>query len=190
MQPPPRQMRRDALQRRDALIRAAAECFQTSGYWVPLEEVAKRAQVGRGTLYRCFTDRTALIIAVVEREMDQLGEAIAGLETAEDILPLVMMRGARMTAFYSRAALELARGGGGTVDPGFIALSNRAEAFLRPIVTQAQRQGRLREDIGPGEILLAVRMIGSLLDPAMHNEDMRQQTQHALALVMDGLRPR
>lgn len=188
MQPPPRQMRRDALQRRDALIRAAAECFQISGYWVPLEEVAKRAQVGRGTLYRCFADRTALIIAVVEREMDQLGEAIAGLETAEDILPLVMMRGARMTAFYSRAALELARDG--TVDPGFIALSNRAEAFLRPIVAQAQRQGSLREDIGPREILLAVRMIGSLLDPAMHDEDMRQQTQHALALVMDGLRPR
>jgi len=180
-------MRRDAIQRRDALIRAATECFHESGYWVALEEVARRAQVGRGTLYRCFADRTALIIAVIEREMDQVAETIAALETAEEILPLVITQAARVTAFYSRAAIELA--GDGAVDPGFMALSNRAEAFLAPIVAQAQRQGSLRESIGPRELLLVVRMIGSLLDPAMSDEEVRQQSQHALALLMDGLRP-
>lgn len=181
-------MRRDALQRRAALIKAAAECFQESGYWVPLEAVAKRAQVGRGTLYRCFADRTALIIAVIEREMDLVAEAITTLDSPEDILPLVITQAARMTAFYSRAALERAHGG--TVDPGFIALSIRAEEFLRPIVAQAQAQGTLRATIGPRDVLLVVRMIGSLLDPAMSDEEVRRQSQHALALVMDGLRPR
>jgi AcrR family transcriptional regulator len=181
-------MRRDALRRRAALVAAAAECFHSSGYWVPLEEIAKRAGVGRGTLYRCFADRTALLIAVIEREMDQLAETIAALGAAEDILPLVITRGARMTAFYSRAAVELAPGS--AVDPGFIALSRRAEAFLAPIVARAAAQGRLRENIGPRELLLVVRMIGSLLDPAMSDEEVSLQSQHALALVMDGLRPR
>jgi AcrR family transcriptional regulator len=184
---PPRKMRRDAQRRREALIRAAAECFHTSGYWVPLEEVAKHAGVGRGTLYRCFADRAALLIAVIEREMDQVGEAIAPLESPEDILPLVITQAARMTAFYSRAAIELARGG--AVDPGFTALSNRAENFLAPIVAQAQRQGALRATISPRDLLLVVRMIGSLLDPAMSDDEVRLQSQQALALIMAGLRP-
>ncbi len=188
MQPPPqRQMRRDALQRRTALLQAAAECFHDSGYWVPLEEVARRANVGRGTLYRCFADRTALIIAVIEREMDQVGETIATLEASADILPIVITQAARMTAFYSRAATELA--GGETVAPGFIALSNRAEAFLAPIVAQAHRQGRLRHNIGPRDLLMVVRMIGSLLAPAMSDEEVRLHSQQALSLIMDGLRP-
>lgn len=181
-------MRSDAARRREALVRAAAICFHESGYWVPLEEVAKRAGVGRGTLYRCFADRTALIIAVIEREIDQVADAIASLDTPGEILPFVITRGARMTAFYSRAALALARGG--AVDPGFMALSHRAETFLAPIVAQAHAQGSLRQSIGPRELLLVVRMIGSLLDPAMSDDEVRLQSQQALALIMDGLRPR
>jgi AcrR family transcriptional regulator len=61
--------RRDAVARREALLNAAVECFEARGYAVPLEEIADMAGVGRGTLYRNFKDRIALIMAIFERDI-------------------------------------------------------------------------------------------------------------------------
>ena len=64
--------RRDAVLRREALLNAAIECFETRGYSVSLEEIADHAGVGRGTLYRNFKDRAALTLAIFAREIEKI----------------------------------------------------------------------------------------------------------------------
>jgi AcrR family transcriptional regulator len=76
---PPR-LRRDAQRNRDAILAAAAQVFCDQGLEAPLEEIARRARVGIGTLYRRFPSRVELLDAVLA---DTLG---AHIEVAERAL--------------------------------------------------------------------------------------------------------
>ena len=83
-QPPPsepkaRKPRADSLRNRDLLLTAAKTAFTALGAEVPLEEVARRAGVGIGTLYRHFPTREALIAAVYAREIGQLAASADAL---------------------------------------------------------------------------------------------------------------
>lgn len=69
-----RPLRKDASERRNALLAAAAEVFAERGYNVPLDVIAERAGVGRATLYRNFEDRGALALAVFEAQLIALTE--------------------------------------------------------------------------------------------------------------------
>ena len=77
--PPARRPRADALRNREALIDAAKAAFTETGPEVSLEEIARRADVGIGTLYRHFPTRDAVIEAVYRREVDQLANAATAL---------------------------------------------------------------------------------------------------------------
>ena len=57
-------LRSDARRNRDAILRAAEEVFAAESVTVPLQRIAERAGVGRGTLYRHFPDRYALAAAL------------------------------------------------------------------------------------------------------------------------------
>ncbi|NTS63538.1 helix-turn-helix transcriptional regulator [Sphingomonas sp. HHU CXW] len=101
-------MRKDAKLRREALIAAAAELFLERGFTVALEEIAARAGVGRGTLYRNFADRETLAIAVFEQSLASIEEIVAreriGLREAMSAL---VHTGATSRAVYARIAEEL-----------------------------------------------------------------------------------
>ena len=71
--------RRDAQRNHELLVEAARELFMEQGVEAPLEEVARRAGLGIGTLYRHFATRDALVEAIVERRM---GELLAIAEAA------------------------------------------------------------------------------------------------------------
>lgn len=68
----PRKPRADSLRNRDLLLAAAKTAFTELGADAPLEDIARRAGVGIGTLYRHFPVREALIAAVYAREVEQL----------------------------------------------------------------------------------------------------------------------
>lgn len=70
-----RKPRVDSERNRERLLAAAKTAFADLGAEAPLEEIARRAEVGIGTLYRHFASRDALIAAVYKREVDQLAEA-------------------------------------------------------------------------------------------------------------------
>jgi AcrR family transcriptional regulator len=72
--PPDRPLRADARRNRDAVLSAAAEAFATHGVEAPLEDVARAAGVGVGTLYRHFPTREALVFGVYAREVEMLAE--------------------------------------------------------------------------------------------------------------------
>ena len=68
-------LRADAQRNYDALVDAAAVVFAVSGIDVPIKELAERAGVGVGTVYRRFPKRSDLIVAVFRREVDMCAEA-------------------------------------------------------------------------------------------------------------------
>ena len=78
--------RKDAQRNRDLLLTVAAEQFTAHGVDVPLEDVARAAGVGIGTLYRHFPTRGALIEAVYRREVAQLCDSVDGL--LRDVAPI------------------------------------------------------------------------------------------------------
>ena len=68
-------MRADAQRNRDRLIEAAREVFREQGYDASLDEVAKRAGVGAGTLYRHFPSRDVLMDAIMQSWVDRVNDA-------------------------------------------------------------------------------------------------------------------
>ena len=74
-----RKPRADSLRNREQLLATAKSAFTEAGVEVALEEIARRAGVGIGTLYRHFPTRGALLAAVYGREVEQLAEAAARL---------------------------------------------------------------------------------------------------------------
>ena len=70
-------LRADAARNRDAIVAAASELFTARGADIPLEEVAREAGVGIGTLYRRFPTRDRLVEAVFEQKMKRYAERVA-----------------------------------------------------------------------------------------------------------------
>ena len=91
-------MRADAQRNRERIVEVAREVFRERGYDASLDEVAKRAGVGPGTLYRHFPTRDALLDAIMQIWVERVGEttdkALAYEGPARDFL----IRGARPTS--------------------------------------------------------------------------------------------
>ena len=179
-------MRRDAQQRRDALLQAAAECFAASGYTVALEDIAERAGVGRGTLYRNFKDRMALILAIFEREVDRLDVSVDPEVPLGDTLARLVRVGAPASFLFSRLAREMPLHGDNLA--AFKALGERLDRLVEPAAAIARNRGEIRAAIGGHELVLAMRMVNGLLNPGMEAAEMDAEIKTAVTLLMEGLR--
>ncbi len=92
---------------RRALIAAAREVYAEAGLGAPFSQVAKRAGVGQGSLYRHFPDRTALAVAVFEDNIVELeGFAAEPDRTIEDLLDLVADQAIVSTAFIELLSVD------------------------------------------------------------------------------------
>lgn len=69
-------MRADAARNRDKIVEAARVAFRTRGYDAPLDDIAKAAGVGPGTLYRHFPTRESLVDAVMQAWVDRVNDAV------------------------------------------------------------------------------------------------------------------
>lgn len=159
--PKVRKPRADSLRNRDLLLTAAKTAFTESGAEVPLEEVARRAGVGIGTLYRHFPTREALVAAVYAREIGQLAtsaDALLARRSAGDALEAWLnllidyMATKRVVAPALRAdpgeGSKLYASSGATILPTLERLTDAARAA-----------GDIRSDIGFEDIL---RMMSGL----------------------------
>ena len=154
---------------------------------MPLEDIADRAGVGRGTLYRNFKDRMALALAVFDRDLDHWHDKIDQSQPLKEVILDIILRGAKASALFTRLAIEVPIKEEDV--SGFHALGERVRAILKPIVEKAQADGVLRPEIGPNEILLAMRMVSSLMIPKMTNKEVKYTSEEALDLLMRGLMP-
>jgi AcrR family transcriptional regulator len=180
-----RPVRADARRNMDALLEAAMAVFAASGVDAPVREVAEKAGVGVGTLYRHFPQRSDLIVAVMRHEVDACADAAARLAAEHEPGEALSRWMQRYVDFIgAKRGLAAALHSG---DPAFDALpvyfKQRMEPALRTLLTDAASAGEIRTDIAADELLGAVTSLG------MHAY--QQGPKHArrmVALLVDGLR--
>jgi AcrR family transcriptional regulator len=182
----PRPLRADAQRNRDKLIEIATTAFTDSGVDVALEEIARRADVGIGTLYRHFPTREALVLAVYRKQID-------GLEAAARELPLTH-RPADALRLWMRGFVEY-----GAVKRGLVALLrsmmetdtgvfDHARATLLEsagsLMKAAAEAGEIRPNFEPGDV---IRALGGIC-MATDRPDAGASALALVDLVFDGLR--
>lgn len=184
-QPPTR--RRDAQDNRDRLIAAAREVFAESGFDVPLDAIARRAGVGRATLYRNFSDRYALGSAIFEHNLAAL-EALARAHAgrADAFTTLLSATIEQQIASHALVPALLT----GPSAPDLHALARRMTRLLAGPLRRAQAAGAIRPDLVPGDVLSVIGMVSAVVVGAPSVAARRRRAVRALQLVLDGLVPR
>lgn len=176
-------LRADARRNRDQIIATARSMFASSGLDVPMEEIARSAGVGVGTLYRRFTDRDALIKAVLE---DNLARILAEMRAAAAEEPTAWRALVRLltAAVRLRLSVHLAVHFRHTLtdDPDVAAMRSQLLDTLDDLVRAAQRDGDLRPDVGTGD----VAQVSVLLS---RTPELSEVSAHrCTAIMIDGLR--
>ena len=182
-----RKPRADSARNRQLLIDAAKAAFADVGVGVSLEEIARRAGVGIGTLYRHFPSREAVVEAVYRREVEQLAEAVPRLlkssppdEALHKWMHLFVDYIA--TKRLSAPSLEAVAGASSALRANSAELIAQAMATL---VKRAVEHGQVRKDIAPSDLLRA--MVGvSYGNP---DQAWEASARRLIDLLMDGLRP-
>jgi AcrR family transcriptional regulator len=183
--PAPRRLRSDAQRNVDSLLEAAKVIFGTSGVDAPAKEIADLAGVGVGTLYRHFPQRSDLVKAVFQREVDACADAAPALRAAHEPGTALAMWLLRYTEFIAtKRGLATALHSG---DPAFDALpgyfAERLEPTLGSLLAAATASGEIRADISPDYLLHAVARLS--LPVA---DEGAAYSQRMVELLIDGLR--
>ena len=183
----PRTLRADAARNRDRLLAAAAAAFAARGVEAPLEEVARSAGVGIGTLYRHFPTRDALVEAVYRHEVDTLCDGAAELlatRPADEALSEWMQR------FVGHAAMKR---GMATALKSMMAADAKLFEDCRSRMLEAANSllaagvaaGTVRDDIDALDLL---RAVGGVCMSSTDQADWPQAAQRLVRLLFDGLR--
>ncbi|WP_067820645.1 TetR/AcrR family transcriptional regulator [Actinomadura kijaniata] len=179
--------RADALRNRARILAAAEEAFAERGAAVSTEDVAARAGVAVGTVFRHFPTKRDLLVAIMKRLRERLaGEAGALLADGDPATALFVLFDRLVErAASTRSVAALLAGQGTPIDAG-ASLDGFADA-VAALLDRAQRAGAVRPDARPDEVmaLLSAACQGALAGE--WDADLRRRT---LALVFDGLRPR
>ena len=182
-----RKPRIDALRNRERILEAAKAAFTRQGANASLEEIAKQAGVGAGTLYRHFPTRDELIEGVYRNEVEKLAAAAARF--AETMSPLEALRAWMMllvdyiTAKHIIApALNSVVGGPSRLYEGSHTMIHGA---IDELVKRAKRSGDLRRDLNAFDLLRAligVSHVGS-------DTDWQKSARRLVDILIAGSRP-
>jgi AcrR family transcriptional regulator len=150
--------RADAQRNRERLLEVAKVAFAEAGTDMSLEEIARRASVGIGTLYRHFPTRDALVEAVYRREVEKLADAATQLL---DTLPPAealhqwLLLSVDYIATKKVVAPALSAMIGGTSEL-YAASTTRITDAMALLVTRARASGSIRQDADPNDLLRAL----------------------------------
>jgi AcrR family transcriptional regulator len=186
-QPARRRPRADALRNRERILDVAKEAFTRSGANASLDEIAKTAGVGAGTLYRHFPAREALIEAVYRNEIERLAEAgreLSGKLPSVEALRawLLLFVDAIATKQVIAPALNTLLG-----DPKkvFEASHARIHEAIGGLVKRAVQSGDIRKDLDPDDLLRALIGVSSVAS----SPDWQQSARRLVDILVSGSRP-
>jgi AcrR family transcriptional regulator len=183
-----RPLRADAERNRRLLIDAAAEAFAQHGLDVSVGEIARRAGVGRGTLFRRFPTKEHLIAAIfVDRVSDMTDTARLLMEEEEAGDALGRFMRAMIEMQVKDRGLFEAVGHSALTDPDVLRAHDELLATLGKMVRSAQRAGEVRDDVGPIDILMLTKGVAAAAEPMQCV--VPRSWERYLDLVTDGLRP-
>jgi AcrR family transcriptional regulator len=180
---PARPLRADARRNRDRLLHAAAAAFAAEGLSVPLDEIARRAGVGPGTLYRHFPTKEALFEAVLHDRLQRLADDARGLREVPDA-------GRALLGFIDRLVAEAAlkrdlADALATSGAGLDGLAARLRGEIGQLLGRAQRAGAIRADITTADLMALIR---GILVAARGGPGDDADPGRAVAVLCDGLR--
>lgn len=185
-------LRADARRNRDQIIASATRAFAEHGEDVPMEEIARAAGVGVGTLYRRFPDRTTLVLAVVQDSMRSLLDQVRRCHEDEPTAWDALVRGLshsrelklsmRMSHLISPATESRVR-----ADATLQLLRQQLIETFDHLVDAAQVEGSLRPDVATPDV---VRLFGSVYHSSHQDPGDTEElhARRALSVVLDGLR--
>ncbi|HEX4447495.1 MAG TPA: helix-turn-helix domain-containing protein [Polyangiaceae bacterium] len=184
-EPPP--MRADAQRNRLRVLQVAREVFAAEGLGVPIDEIARRAGLGVGTLYRHFPTKEALLEAILVTRMEQVTEDARALAESDDA-------GGAFFGFLARLGEEgiakkdlieaLARAGFDLKRTGSV--KKEMIRTVGRLLDRAQQTGAVRCDVAVEELLSLVSGAFAAIDRYKGDASARGRL---LAIVCDGLRP-
>jgi AcrR family transcriptional regulator len=184
---PGRKPRADAQQNRERILEVAKQAFARSGASASLDEIAKEAKVGAGTLYRHFPTREALLEAVYKTEVAKL--AAAERELSAKLPPVEALR-AWMLLFVDyiatkqiiAPALNTLVGGASKLYEGSRA---RISAAINALVKRAVESGDIRKDLEPFDLLRALIGVFNVAT----SPDWQQSARRLVDILIAGSRP-
>lgn len=178
-------VRADAQRNLELILQAALGVFEKSGVDAPVREIARKAGVGVGTLYRHFPERSDLIKAVVRQGVDACADAavkLAADHEPDEALALWMQRLVDLLKTKRGLATALHSG-----NPAYQSLPdyflNRLTPTLNDLLSAAEAAGTIRAKVDAGELLMATTRIAT---PASEGDI--AQARRMVALLVDGLR--
>jgi len=186
MQEAERPLRKDAARNRELILETAAEVFAEQGLEAGYDEIARRAGIGVGTVYRRFPERSELVQALFESRIDEMvaiGEEAAAIPDAWDGLTWFFEKSVEKQV-ADRGLKEvmvqtLNESGQMTVG------RERIGPIVESLMQRAQADGALRKDVGVTDLGMQLMLIGSLSTP-----EQPELWRRYLTLLFDALRAR
>ena len=183
-----RPLRADAVRNRERLLAVARETFATEGLSVSLDEIARRAGVGPGTLYRHFPTKESLFEAVVHHRLLRLLEGARALRDAAD-------PGAALFGFLEQMVEEAApkmdlvqalERSGVDVRRSAAPTGPDLRSEVGHLLARAQAQGAVRPDLTTDDLMALLSGLLHVLSPRSNH---RADPARALSVLLNGLRP-
>jgi AcrR family transcriptional regulator len=182
-----RKPRTDAQRNRELILEVAKEAFTRYGANASLDDVAKEAGVGAGTLYRHFPTRDALIEAVYRTEVEKL--AAAERKFAETMAPIDALRAWMLLFVDYIAAKHIIAPALNTFVGGVSKLHERSRAQIQgaieALVNRAIKSGDISKDIEPFDLLRALIGVSNV----SATPDWQQSAKRLVDILITGSRP-
>jgi AcrR family transcriptional regulator len=182
-----RKPRADAQRNRERILEVAKEAFARSGANTSLDDIAKQAGVGPGTLYRHFPTREELLVAVYQTEVAKL--AAAERKLAETMPPTEALRAWMLLFVDYIAAKQIIAPALNTLVGGpsklFEGSRNQIQGAIDALVKRAIESGEIRKDMVPFDLLRA--LIG--VSHVASGPDWRKSARRLVDILIAGSRP-
>ena len=185
--PAPRKPRSDALRNRERILKIAKNAFTRSGANISLDDVARQAGIGAGTLYRHFPTRDALLEAVYRSEVEKL--AGAQREFTERMPPVEALRAWMLLFVDYIAAKQIIAPALNTMVGGpsklFDATGVLVKGAINALVERAVASGDIRRDLDPLDLLRALVGVSNVAS----GPDWAQSAKRLVEILILGSRP-
>jgi AcrR family transcriptional regulator len=183
----PRKLRSDAQRNRERILQVAKEAFTKSGADASMDEIARLAVVGPGTLYRHFPTRDALLEAVYRTEVGKL--AAAEQTFAESMSPVEALRAWLLLFVDYMAAKQIIAPALGRMAGGpakmFESTGTQVKAAIDALVGRAVASGDFRPDVEPLDLLRAIVGVSNVAS----GPDWPQSAKRMVEILILGSRP-
>jgi AcrR family transcriptional regulator len=182
-----RPLRADARRNRARVLEAARVAFAAEGASVPLDEIARRAGVGAGTVYRHFPTKETLFEAVVHDRLRQLtadGRALSADADPGEALFRFIERLVTEAAL-KRDLIDALNGAGADITAALAGVVGELRAETGRLLARAQQAGAVRDDIDISDLMA---LLSGMIQATQPRPGPNVEPRRAIAVLCDGLR--